>query len=246
MAPKDKLVKGQRPISSFFFAKPAKTDAGKRTPQQASGGAVDESGNNRQGTPKRALAKANNAHDSGQPQQKRQRTTDSGLHDHHACGSQAARPATKPGEGTVDNDDVSDLDQSSPAEGVAQKEDADVHCSVDVRCASAPDIQQPQTSIRSTVPSYNAQARHERFQNKLVLGPASGLQKRGSAADIVPQKRTPLEDQVYELKRKHPGVLLAIEVCQSVLLVFAESSVTLLALTWIRSDMYRGQASSPC
>ncbi|CAL8467013.1 g6549 [Coccomyxa elongata] len=211
MAPKDKLLKGQRPISSFFFAKPAKT-AGKRTIQQANAGAVDSSGNDRQATPKSATAKANDAQDSGQPPQKRQRTTDSGLRDHHASGSHAARPATEAGEGIVEDDDVRDLDQSAPAEGGAPKADADVYCSVDVRCASATDIQQTRASARSTAPSYNAQAQHERFQNKLVLGPASGLQKRGSAADIVPQKRTPLEDQVYELKRKHPGVLLAIEV----------------------------------
>ncbi len=225
MAPKDRLIKGQRPISSFFFAKPA-TTAGKRTIQQASGGPVDTSGNDRQATPKTAPAKANYAQDSGQPPQKRQRTTDSGLQDHHASGSQGARPATEAGEGIVEDDDVRDLDLSAPAEGGAPKDDADIHCSVDLRCASATDNQQTRVSARSTAPLYNAQARHERFQNKLVLGPASGLQKRGSVADIVPQKRTPLEDQVYELKRKHPGVLLAIEVCQNFLLLFAYVAVT--------------------
>ncbi|KAK9916549.1 hypothetical protein WJX75_003960 [Coccomyxa subellipsoidea] len=84
---------------------------------------------------------------------------------------------------------------------------------MDLRGSSSPDRDQPGVSGRSAPVSGAAQARrHERFQNKLVLGPASGLQKRGSAVDIVPQKRTPLEDQVYELKRKHPGVLLVIEV----------------------------------
>ena len=231
MAPKDRIVKGQRPISSFFFAKPAKTDAGKRTIQQTSGGAVDKSGNYSHASPNRDPAKANDAQDSGQPAQKRQRTTDSGLRDHHASGSHSARQATEAGAGIVENNDLRDLDQSSGAEAVAPKGDADVHCSVDVRPASVTDTQQTLASARRTAPPYDAQARHERFLNKLVLGPASGLQKRGSAADIVPQKRTPLEDQVYELKRKHPGVLLAIEVCQSVSPVSANADVTLSALS---------------
>ncbi len=75
----------------------------------------------------------------------------------------------------MEDDDVRGLDQSTPAEGGAPKEDADVYCSVDVRCASPTDMQQTRASAKSTAPSYNAQARHERFQSKLVLGPASGL-----------------------------------------------------------------------
>ena len=65
------------------------------------------------------------------------------------------------------------------------------------------------TTGRAQAASYNKDARHHRFQNKLVLGPASGLERDKT---VVPQKTTPLEDQVYALKRKHPGILLLIEV----------------------------------
>ena len=51
---------------------------------------------------------------------------------------------------------------------------------------------------------------HQRFQNKLVLG--IGNRKAAGKDAIVPQKHTPLELQVVELKDKHAGVLLAIEV----------------------------------
>lgn len=51
---------------------------------------------------------------------------------------------------------------------------------------------------------------HQRFQNKLVHG--IGNRKHGDSNTIVPQKHTPLELQVVDLKQKHPGVLLAVEV----------------------------------
>ena len=51
---------------------------------------------------------------------------------------------------------------------------------------------------------------HQRFQNKLVLG--IGNRKAAGKDSIVPQKHTPLELQVVELKEEHAGVLLAIEV----------------------------------
>lgn len=51
---------------------------------------------------------------------------------------------------------------------------------------------------------------HQRFQNKLVLG--IGNRKQQDRSSIVPQKHTPLELQVVELKENNPGVLLAIEV----------------------------------
>lgn len=51
---------------------------------------------------------------------------------------------------------------------------------------------------------------HQRFQNKLVTG--VGNRKHPDSSTIVPQKHTPLELQVVDLKKRHPGVLLAIEV----------------------------------
>lgn len=70
--------------------------------------------------------------------------------------------------------------------------------------------EEPGRSIRAHPISCDKEARHSRFQNKLVLGPASGLERDKT---VVPQKTTPLEDQVYALKRKHPGILLLVEVC---------------------------------
>jgi hypothetical protein len=75
--------------------------------------------------------------------------------------------------------------------------------------AAAAARQQPAGSSGRTG-GMSAQDRHERWQSKLVHGTPAG-RRGGSAADIVPQKRTPLEEQVYALKRKHPGVLLVIE-----------------------------------
>ena len=69
---------------------------------------------------------------------------------------------------------------------------------------------------------------HQRFQNKLVLG--IGNRKQADSSMIVPQKHTPLEVQVVELKQKHSGVLLAIEVC--ILAVMAEKgSLSALCLS---------------
>ena len=58
---------------------------------------------------------------------------------------------------------------------------------------------------------------HERFQNKLVGGHAAGQEGRAAAraAALVPQphaKLTPLEQQVTDLKRQNPGILLVVEV----------------------------------
>jgi hypothetical protein len=56
--------------------------------------------------------------------------------------------------------------------------------------------------------------RHQKFQNKLVEDPAfKGRRRSGVQEDIVPQKHTPLELQVVELKKKYPDCILIIEVC---------------------------------
>ena len=57
-------------------------------------------------------------------------------------------------------------------------------------------------------------ARHQRFQNKLVIG--RGNSKRDAAAPVdvgaAKPKYTPLELQIVTLKHKHPNVLLIVEV----------------------------------
>ena len=70
----------------------------------------------------------------------------------------------------------------------------------------------PQTSAVPQHPAPRPGA-HQRFQNKLVLG--IGNRKAAGKDSIVPQKHTPLELQVVQLKKQHAGVLLAIEVRQA-------------------------------
>lgn len=56
--------------------------------------------------------------------------------------------------------------------------------------------------------------RHQRFQQKLVVGAGNKAEQghaRGMPAVTNP-KYTPLELQIVELKDKHPGVLLIVEV----------------------------------
>ncbi|KAK9814927.1 hypothetical protein WJX73_002195 [Symbiochloris irregularis] len=74
--------------------------------------------------------------------------------------------------------------------------------------APAPSASQSQ-SVAKQPPAPKPDA-HQRFQNKLVLG--HGNRKHADSSTIVPQKHTPLELQVVDLKKRHPGVLLAIEV----------------------------------
>ena len=63
--------------------------------------------------------------------------------------------------------------------------------------------------------------RHQRFQQKLVVGAGNKAEghTRGVPAVTKP-KYTPLELQIVELKDTHPGVLLIVEVCFSFFLVF--------------------------
>lgn len=213
MAPKDKPLKGQRPISSFFFAKPAKKDAEEGAYSQSSAALVNKACKRTQPSSHSESAQADDGENREQPPKKRIRPTNIGIHQKE---NSAAEMEAAPADYTAQEDGNVCLQNGTPERGSVSGEVADVHCSTDLRGSSSPDRDQPGVSGRSAPVSGAAQARrHERFQNKLVLGPASGLQKRGSAVDIVPQKRTPLEDQVYELKRKHPGVLLVIEVSTS-------------------------------
>ena len=65
-------------------------------------------------------------------------------------------------------------------------------------------------ALQSQVPS-QVDRRHQRFQQKLVLGAGNKAATRGAPA-VTKAKYTPLEMQVVELKDKHPGVLLIVEV----------------------------------
>ena len=57
-------------------------------------------------------------------------------------------------------------------------------------------------------------ARHQRFQNKLVIGRGNSKRDAAAPADAgaAKPKYTPLELQIVALRRKHPNVLLIVEV----------------------------------
>lgn len=59
--------------------------------------------------------------------------------------------------------------------------------------------------------------RHQHFQQKLVVGAGNKAEGnvRGTTSVTKP-KYTPLELQIVELKDKHPGILLIVEVCSSI------------------------------
>ncbi len=170
MAPKEKLVKGQRAISSFFFKKPEDKPSSHQKHELGVPAAL-------------------------QPPSKRQKREDS-LH--------KAPEGTPQANGTPAGLTDAQIEQPDEAEPIDLTE-AQQERSGQPSCRAI-----PVTTGRSKPALYNKDAQHQRFQNKLVLGPASGLERDKT---VVPQKTTPLEDQVYALKRKHPGILLLIEVC---------------------------------
>ena len=171
MAPKEKLVKGQRPISSFFFKKPEDTPSLHR--KHELGTAVPP-----------------------QPPSKRQKKEGT---QHKVARGKSQSNGTPAG---LTDAQVKQPHELEPIDltGAHRERSGQPSCGADVGTTGRAKVAAP----------YNKDARHQRFQNKLVLGPASGLERDKT---VVPQKTTPLEDQVYALKRKHPGILLLIEVC---------------------------------
>ena len=67
-------------------------------------------------------------------------------------------------------------------------------------------------ALQQAVPA-RVEHRHKRFQQKLVIGAGNKAegQSRGNVSAAKP-KYTPLELQIVELRDKHPGVLLIVEV----------------------------------
>ena len=170
MAPKEKLVKGQRAISSFFFKKPEDKPSSHQ---------------------KHVLG----IPAAPQPPNKRQKR-DSSQHKAAVDDSQV--------NGTPSGLTDAQIKQPDEPEPIDLTEAPQEHPGQPSRGAK------PGAAGRRKPAPYDKDAQHQRFQNKLVLGPASGLERDKT---VVPQKTTPLEDQVYALKRKHPGILLLIEVC---------------------------------
>ena len=97
------------------------------------------------------------------------------------------------------------------ASAVAGGQDLHSASSHDASLISTADMHAAQQQIPSRIGH-----RHQRFQQKLVIG--AGNRAEGSArgtAAVTKPKYTPLELQIVELKDKHPGILLIVEVCSS-------------------------------
>ena len=73
-------------------------------------------------------------------------------------------------------------------------------------------LQQPAPATEAAIPA-RLEHRHQRFQQKLVVGAGNKAERhaRGIPAAVKP-KYTPLELQIVELRERHPGVLLIVEV----------------------------------
>ena len=93
---------------------------------------------------------------------------------------------------------------------------AEVASQASVRASNTP-MQPTGTAPTYTMPTQfpgRIEHRHQRFQQKLVVGAGNKAEQghaRGMPAVTKP-KYTPLELQIVELKDKHPGVLLIVEV----------------------------------
>lgn len=111
-------------------------------------------------------------------------------------------------EPTDDEGPSASAPNSSACVGVQDLHSVNGH---DASLISTADIHAAQQQIPSRVGH-----RHQRFQQKLVVGAGNKTEGnvRGTAAVTKP-KYTPLELQIVELKDKHPGILLIVEVCSS-------------------------------
>ena len=71
---------------------------------------------------------------------------------------------------------------------------------------------QPQQPSQHSVPA-RVEQRHQRFQQKLVMGAGNRTYRETQKLNAITKpKYTPLELQIVELKEKHSGVLLIVEV----------------------------------
>jgi len=86
------------------------------------------------------------------------------------------------------------------------------------RAPQAPSMQPASAGIQShptQVPA-RVEQRHQRFQQKLVIGAGNKPEAHSKAMPAVTKpKYTPLELQIVDLKDRHPGVLLIVEVTRS-------------------------------
>lgn len=134
-----------------------------------------------------------------------------------------AAPAPLPLENSPDNLVRPSEKRAHELEGeeaVERAGDAPDHPAKRPKCEAARDAETVAAPAERPVQHAADQAGlHDRFQRKLVSGMAitrrerAEEQRQACAMEPAPgAKLTPLEQQVFDLKRQHPGVLLIVEV----------------------------------
>ena len=184
MKPSSNPEKGQRSIASFFF----KPKVGP--------------------TPK-----------NGQPKQQQRVLGEKQAAQGPPLAAPSKRQRVSPPETHRQEDAVPRHASSSPA----LHTQAPQNSAVQLQAAASSDAQSAHASqaasMQSTIESHPTQAparveqRHQRFQQKLVIGAGNKPEGHSRAMPAVTKpKYTPLELQIVDLKDRHPGVLLIVEV----------------------------------
>ena len=180
-----KIDKGQKSIASFFFK------------------------------PKGSDPKAGQSKQQQQQQQQQQKQ-------HRVLGEKQAAQVPPPLAASTKRQRLSEPIETEPIEDERPVPPEPAHASNAFVSVQDPhSANNHDASLISTADVHAAQQqipcrighRHQRFQQKLVIGAGNRAEgnARGAAAVIKP-KYTPLELQVVELKDKHPGILLIVEV----------------------------------
>ena len=192
----------QRPISSFFFKLPQKKGADApgalsavQPPDRKPAEAAGQAGRQDLKAPVGKYPEHNEIDDSStkRPQKRAKHDASDGTGVTIAAGG---------------NDEVEEV--QGPADLQAEMLSADT--APTVHLVSLSPASQRSRLRRAGGRPQPPQDMHERFQKKLVEGTESAMgYHRPGAREIQPQKHTPLELQVVELKKRYPGFLLVIE-----------------------------------
>lgn len=110
------------------------------------------------------------------------------------------------------------LHTQAPANSAVQLQAAASSIVQSAHLPQAPSMQTASAGIEShptQVPA-RVEQRHQRFQQKLVIGAGNKPEAHSKAMPAVTKpKYTPLELQIVDLKDRHPGVLLIVEVTRT-------------------------------
>ncbi len=190
MKPSSNPEKGQRSIASFFF-KPKAGPAPKNGQQKQQQRVLGEK-QAAQGPPLAAPSKRQRV---SPPESHRQEDA--------VPRNMSSSPA---------------LHTQAPENSAVQLQAAASSKAQSARAPQAPSMQPASAGIQShptQVPA-RVEQRHQRFQQKLVIGAGNKPEAHSKAMPAVTKpKYTPLELQIVDLKDRHPGVLLIVEVTTS-------------------------------